>query len=246
MDKGIGFNRNIKLEWLDAVAAFCAETDDPAEIRARLRPVLAQDRTGTDAIRKSIDILINIWLKSSSITPDLHQRAVTFFQAATVPDDRIWLHYGLTILYYPFFRQCAAAIGQLSRYQDAVTNKAVVKRMMDELGQLGSLERSAQRVVASLRDWGVLTSSDQRHAYAPQHQAFGASGLELEAWFLACTLRAHPFEEIPFADLLNLPALFPFRFTVTIGDLRQLPGFQVQRQGMGLDMVRAVQADREN
>lgn len=240
MDKGIGFNRNIKLEWLNATAAFCTETDDPAEIRARLEPVLAQDRTGTDAIRKSIDILINIWLKSHDIAPDLQQQAVTYFQATTVPDDRIWLHYGLTMLYYPFFRQCAAAIGQLSRYQDAVTNKVVVKRMTDELGQLGSLERSVQRVIASLRDWGIMTSSDQRYAYAPQHQVFGASRLELEAWFLACTLQAHPVEELAFADLLNLPALFPFRFTVTISDMRQLPGFVVQRQGMGLDMVRVV------
>lgn len=240
MDKGIGFNRNIKLEWLNAVAAFCAETDDPEEIRARLEPVLAQDRTGTEAIRKSIDILINIWLKSSSIAPALQQQAITYFQTATVPNDRIWLHYGLTMLYYPFFRQCVTAIGQLSRYQDAVTNKMVVKRMADELGQLGSLERATRRVVASLRDWGILMPSDQRYAYTPQHQTFRASQRELEAWLLACALRAHPVEELPFADLLNLPALFPFRFAVTTGDLRQSPGFEVQRQGMGLDMVRVV------
>jgi hypothetical protein len=120
----------------------------------------------------------------------------------------------------------------------------VVKRMVDELGQLGSLERSVQRVVASLRDWGVLAPSDQRYAYRPQYQAFGASGLELETWLLTWTLQAHPVEEIPFVDLLNLPALFPFRFTVTISGLRQLPGFEVQRQGMGLDMVRAVELDR--
>jgi hypothetical protein len=244
MDKGIGFNRNIKLEWLNAAAAFCAGTDDPAQIRARLEPVLAQDRTGKEAIRKSIDILINIWLNSGDIAPGLRQQAVTYFQVAAAPDDRIWLHYGLTMLYYPFFRQCVTAIGQLGRYRDAVTNKMVVKRMVDELGQLGSLERSVQRVVASLRDWGVLAPSDQRYAYRPQYQAFGASGLELETWLLTCTLQAHPVEDIPFVDLLNLPALFPFCFTVTISDLRQLPGFEVQRQGMGLDMVRAVELDR--
>jgi len=241
MDKGIGFNRNIKLEWLNAAAAFCAETDDPAQIRARLEPVLAQDRTGKEAIRKSIDILINIWLNSGDIAPGLRQQAVTFFQVAAAPDDRIWLHYGLTMLYYPFFHQCVAAIGQLGRYRDTVTNKMVLKRMVDELGQLGSLERSVQRIVSSLRDWGVLAPSDQRYAYWPQYQAFGASGFDLEAWFLACALRTHPVEELPFADLLNLPALFPFRFTVPLSDLRQLPGFEVQRQGMGLDMVRAVE-----
>ena len=56
MNKGIGFNRNIFLPWLDAAAAFCAETDDPAEIRARLEPVLSQRISSAVNRRIAIDI----------------------------------------------------------------------------------------------------------------------------------------------------------------------------------------------
>ncbi len=60
----------------------------------------------------------------------------------------------------------------------------------------------------------------------------------LEVWLLACALRAHPAEELPFADLVRLPELFPFRLTARVEDLRQRPGLAVQRQGSGWDMVR--------
>ena len=39
-------------------------------------------------------------------------------------------------------------------------------------------------------------------------------------------------------DLLYLPELFPFRFTLSVHHLRAHPGFAVQRQGSGWDMVR--------
>ena len=240
MDKGIGFNRNIFLPWLDAAAAFCAETDDPAEIRARLEPVLSQDMKGVDARRKTIDILINIWLKSRDLVPDLRAEAVNWFQTTPAIDDRLWLHYGLTLAYYPFFRECVAAIGQFSRYEGVITNRMVKQRLASERGHLGSLNRAVERVVASLRNWSILTASDQRYAYVPQRQSLSASSTDLETWLLACALRAHPAEELPFMDLLRLPELFPFRFTLTVDHLRAHPRFAVQRQGAGWDAVRIV------
>jgi hypothetical protein len=243
MDKGIGFNRNIYLTWLDATAAFCGETDDPAEVRARLEPVVAQDLKGVDARRKTIDILINIWLKSGDVAPDLHAEAVKRFQATSVIGDRLWLHYGLTLLYYPFFRECAVTIGQFSRHEGTVTTKLVKQRLAAERGSLGSLDKSVQRVVASLRNWGLLAESDQRHAYVPQRRAFSASSVDLEAWLLACVLRAHPAEELPFADLLRLPETFPFCFALSVDDLRARPWFVVQRQGAGWDTVRTASSD---
>jgi hypothetical protein len=240
MDKGIGFNRTIFRAWLDAVAAFCAETDDPDELRARLEPVVGQHLTGEDAQRKTIDVLINIWLKSEEIAPGLREEAVDWFQASPVVGDRLWLHYGLALLYYSFFRECAAVVGRFGRIEGEVTTRMVKKRMVAERGHLGSLERSVERVVASLRDWDVLAETEERYVYAPQMRVFPASSAELEAWLLACAIHAHPAEELPFADLLRLPELFPFRFTLAMGALRQHPRFAVHRQGPGWEMVRVV------
>ncbi len=240
MDKGIGFNRNIFRSWLDAAAAFRAETGDLAEIRARLDPVLKQDITSDENRRKAIDILINIWGKSAELAPGLHRDALGFFETLSVVDDRLWLHYGLTLIAYPFFREVAATVGQLGRRERAITPAMVKERLITERGELGSLSKAVERAMFSLRDWGLLVPSSLRSTYAPSPHVLGASRPDLQVWLLACALFAHPAEEMPFADLLRLPELFPFRLAVSIDDLRRHPAFALQRQGDGWDMVRVL------
>ncbi|MBN1137908.1 MAG: hypothetical protein JXM73_15065 [Anaerolineae bacterium] len=240
MDKDIGFNRNIYRAWLDAAAAFCAETDDLAEVRARLEPVVEQDIKSAVNRRKAIDILINIWGKSADLAPGLHREASLFFRSTPVVQDRLWLHYGLTLLAYPFFREVAAAVGQLGRREQTITPAMVKERLIAERGELGSLAKAVERVLFSLRNWELMTPSEQRYAYAPQIQALATDHQALQLWLLACTLHAHPAEELPFADLLRLPELFPFRLTVGVEDLRQHSAFALHRQGDGWDMVRLL------
>jgi hypothetical protein len=240
MDKGIGFNRNIKLDWLNATAAFCTETNDRAAIGQRLDPVIRQEVSSPTNVRKTVAILLNIWCPTDKARQHLCEKALQLFQKSAVVAERTWLHYGLVMAAYPFFRQAVTAIGQLSRYEEVVTPMAVREKLYAELGELGSVEKAVTRVIFSLRDWGILTDADQRNGYIPQYRALTTGNADLERWLLACALRAHAVEEMSFADLLHLPALFPFRFTVTVYDLRQSAAFDVQRQGLGFDMVRAA------
>jgi len=243
MDKGIGFNRNIYRAWLDATAAFCGETDDPAEVRARLEPVVGQKIASDVNRRKAIDILINIWVKSAEIAPLLRDKAVACYRATTAVGDRLWLHYGLTLLAYPFFREVTATLGQLGRVEESITPAMVKQRLITGYGELGSLEKAVERILFSLRDWDLLTPAEARYTYSPRRRALSASDSNVEAWLLACALCAHPAEELPFADLVRLPELFPFRFTLTVDHLRAHPWFIVQRQGSGWDTVRVTLPD---
>lgn len=238
MYKGIGFDRTIRLTWLDAAAAYRLETDDPKLLRAHLEPIVGEHVKGADARRKTIDILLRLWLKSKDLYPDLHAEALRTFASSTATGDRLWLHYGLTLLCYPFFRDCVLAIGQAARLEPTLTRRMVKERLLAQHGRLGALERSAERAMASLVDWGVLTPAGPSAAYAPQRRAFGASQTPVETWLLAAALTAHPAGELPFSDALRLPELFPFRFTLTQEDLRQSGRFAIHRQGLGMDMVR--------
>ena len=238
----IGFNRTLHRAWLDATAALCAEIQDAAALRARLEPIVAQDLEGIDARRKTIDLLLNLWLHTRERFPELWEFAVSWNQTTLEPADRVWLHYGLALAQYDFFRRCGVALGQFGRYEGAFTTKQVRQRLTAELGELGSLPRAVSRVMASLRDWGMLKpAEDARHAYVLEAQAFAASDPALDLWLLAAALRAHPAEELPFADLLRLPELFPFRFAVTLGHVQAHPWFGVQRQGAGWTMVRLLE-----
>jgi len=237
MDKDIGFNRNIKLDWLNATASFCAETNDPTEIRERLEVVLAQDRSGVEAIRKSIDILINIWHKNKEEYPALIEYAGKHFTETFNPSDRLWLHYGLTSLYYSIFRETTSVIGKLSKLGSIITNKEVIKQLISERGHLGSLERSAQRIMSSLRDWDLLAESDKSFAYKARYRELQTDSLELQAWLLQCAFIAKNVEQIPYEDIIRLPELFPFNITVSLDYLRKNAPFSVYRSGGGINMI---------
>jgi hypothetical protein len=50
-------------------------------------------------------------------------------------------------------------------------------------------------------------------------------------------LYAHPAEGIPFADLVHLPELYPFKKSISVDILRRDDRFEVHHHGGGLEMV---------
>ena len=60
---------------------------------------------------------------------------------------------------------------------------------------------------------------------------------ELQLWLLEAMLSASASDEIEAHQLLRLSELFPFSFTVGVGDLRRHEGFNIHRQGLDMDMV---------
>lgn len=236
MNKGIGLNRMILLPWLDAAAELRLRNDDPITLRRDLDSILSQEISGVETRRKVIDSLLNIWQKNPGTDSYLHNEALQIFPSLA-KEERIWLHYGLTLKAYPFFRQCSVLFGQYGRIGESIPGKVIKERLATEIGQFGSLNRSARYVVASLAHWGVLSYNPKGHLYTPKMQSFSTSSPDLEIWLLSCALQAHPAEELTVADLLRLPELFPFKFTVIVDLLRRNRHLIIQRQGTW-EMVR--------
>jgi len=241
MDKGIGFSRTITLDWLDVTASLCTQNIEPAVLRQHLAETISVSVHGTDAQRKTIDVLSAIWLKTEKIAPQIRQEALAIFPTLSSSEERLWLHYGMTLVCYPFFRKCAAAIGQVSRTQEIITRKLIKDRIAGDYGHLGGLDRSVERVVASLSLWGALGNTGQKKTYKIKLHGFSCSE-ELQRWLLTCALFAHPSEWIPFDDLIHLPELYPFNLSIGVDKLRRDGRFEVQRQGGGLEMVRITLA----
>jgi hypothetical protein len=145
----------------------------------------------------------------------------------------------MTLVCYPFFRKCTAAIGQISRIEETITRNMIKDRLAIEYGHLGALDQSVERVLASLTNWGTLEITDEKNIYRIPYRYFSAPE-EIQTWLLNCALFAHPSDGIPFEDLTHLPELYPFNFSIGVDLLRNDPRFEVQRQGGGLDFVRFV------
>jgi hypothetical protein len=231
IDKGLGFIRNISLAWLDAAADSRLRNPDMPSMRQDLDQYLQKEIVGLESRRKTIDVLTAIWYRNAETNPELFNQALDIVPQLGI-NERIWLHYGLTLLYYPFFRQTAAIVGQFARTGEPITRAAVKGRLAKEIGHLGSLSRASERIIASLVDWGALVHQKKGNLYIPQLQTFKTENAELQSWLLACALLSHPSDQLPFPDLVRLPELFPFEFSTTLDQMRTNKTFIVQKQGV--------------
>lgn len=110
--------------------------------------------------------------------------------------------------------------------------------MAAEFGHLGALDRSVERISATLTDWDMLPATEKRGYYRPIRSELESELPEIEVWLLACALFAHPAEALPFSDLLRLPELFPFHFSVKLEQLSDHPFYEIHREGSGWYLVR--------
>jgi len=237
MDKGIGFSRTITMDWLDVTASLCIQNVEPSKIRQHLAETISGTVHGIDSQRKTIDVLSAIWVKTEKSAPRIRQDALAIFPTLSSSEERLWLHYGMTLVCYPFFRKCVAAIGQVSRTDELITRKMIKDRIAGDYGHLGALDRSVERIIASLTHWGALANSELKQNYRIPLRHY-SSDENIQSWLLTCALFAHPSEAIPFDDLVHLPEHYPFKFTIGVDNLRRDARFEVQRQGGGLEMVR--------
>lgn len=234
MQKSIGLSRTVRLDWLDATATLCLENRPHAEIRRELDRLVEPAQPGPVERARIVDTLVRIWVKGD---PDLKTNALALYPHLSTREDRLCLHYGIILAQYPFFRLCAATLGQIARTEDTVNRKIIKDRVAAEMGNLGSIERAIERLFKTWVDWGILEPVENNLKFNINARRTLASSIMLEKWLLSCALSAHPSGAVPFADLIALPELFPFRFSISVDKLRQDDKFKVLRQGGGLDMV---------
>jgi hypothetical protein len=232
----VGFRRDIRASWFDTAAALRTETDDVDEIRIRLHEILEPEIPGAENRALTVQILLRIWAKPDVESEPRFREAVACFKTLEHPGDRIWLHYGLCLLAYPFFRDAVTEVALLLRQRDAISTRLLKARIIAGLGSLGSLENATKAIMFALRQWNMLVPGEARGSYVSGPK-LTTTDKSLEAWLLACALQAHPARSMAVVDLLHWPALAPFSLTLSPGDIRRFPAFDVHRQGANIDVV---------
>lgn len=235
MRQVVGMSQKIKRAWLDALLDRLVKTTDEAELRTFLDKHLKDDLPGKESRAKSAGIILRIW---SGIPPErvaLRDRAVAMLPRIT-GQERIWLHWGMAALAYPFFRDAAEVVGRLLALQDDFTTTQVQGRMLTTWGDRATSKEAAQKIITTLVDWEVLRSTKAKGHFLLARK-MTASIPDLQLWLLEALLGASTADEIEAQQLLRLPETFPFTISVGVSDLRRHEGFNIHRQGLDMDMV---------
>ena len=154
----IGIDRKIKRAWLDVLLDHLAQTTEPEELRRFMDERLAEELPGAASRAKSVGISLKIWSGIPANRVPLRDRAVALLPKIS-GQERIWLHWGMTSLAYPFFRDTAEVVGRLLTLQDDFTTAQVQERLLKKWGDRATTKEAAQKLLNTLVDWEVLRST---------------------------------------------------------------------------------------
>ncbi len=153
--KVVGISQKIRRPWLDFALDRLAQTRDEKQLRSMLDAHLREDLPGTESRAKAAGIVLRIWATVRPKHESYRDRAVALLPRIS-GQERIWLHWGMAALAYPFFRDLAEVIGRMLTLQDDFTTIQVQSRLTPMWGDRNTSKEAAQKLITSMVDFGVL------------------------------------------------------------------------------------------
>ncbi len=242
MSPSIGFDRDIKLEWLDAVATLVAAGCNTKEVRASIHKMLggvsASGKPDAATI-KTTTVLLHIWSQVPDCAVRLRDRIVSVISDLN-PEERLAAHWSMCLATYPFFLDVAVNVGRLMALQGDVSLASLKRRLAERWGDRVLMPQAARKVVRSMVGWEALRDVKPglyTHRDKVVDLGATASTLLVEALLVGSRQRS-----LPVSDLERHPALFAFRVSASVGVLRAATQFAVHRQGMDMEVVELASA----
>jgi len=228
----IGFDRYIKLDWLDSTAELVANRTDSKEVLARIHLLLEPEYQGYESRKKTATILQGIWLKIGEEHKPIRERALRLLPLLP-PNERIWVHWGMINLSYPFFTDVLRQINHYFQLTGSCRVNLVTQNIQKKWGYGQTTERATRRTIQSIESWKVVTRSGDRIYQAPK---ISSTTKETELWLLEALLISNP-NNVVLVDRLNgIPSLFPFKLTINAHDILSSKRFSISQVGNGREV----------
>ena len=209
MAKMVGLSRNLKLPWLNEVARLYAEGLDDNQIKEKLNEYLSFEIGSSTNLRKTREILMNIWINENDYTSALRDEALRLIQKD--PDYAIPVHWIMMLAAYPVFQDMCRLIGKISEFEETITTKQIKQKLFDQWGERSTLYHSIDKLIATLKAMDVLESKKIGVYSIKKHPL---SRPEIVNFFLFAMMKIDNAGYYSLVNLENSLYLFPFEYKV--------------------------------
>ena len=227
MSRRIGFDRHIKLDWLDTMAGIVKKEPDINKIRIDMHSYFEKEFPLYEARRKTITVLSRIWYKVPKEHLDIRNRGLELLPNLE-QKDRIWIHWGLTLLAFPFVRDIATYLSRCFSLNDSCSTQEITRKMEESWGYRTTMKRALDRVIQSFDNWNVIVK-DEKNGIITTKLRLKSSDKSLNLWLLEAILLAENDHSIPMDQVNKIPSGFPFDFSLTYSDILESNRFSVNQ-----------------
>ena len=227
MSKIIGMSRNINLEWLNKVADLYITGKAEDEIKDELNEYLSFEIKSPTNLRKTREILMNIWARDRNDMEKFKDIAVLLFKS-NKKENILLAHWCLMLLAYPVFADICSTIGKMDRKMFDISNKDIKNKMFDLWGERSTLFHSIDKNIRTLKDIDVLCSLHRNQYGINRYKIESKEGLIFITDTLLC-LKEKLYMSTE--ELNNSPEMFPFEYNITIDILGESDIFLIDKFG---------------
>jgi hypothetical protein len=238
----IGFSQRVRLEWLERAANLHLAGHDGTWIRGAMQELLkdkvsvgSQAKWGSRG--KIVSIILKTWVTVPSELESLRLEGLRLLERLP-PARHLAVHWGMVMAAYPFWAGVASQTGRLLRLQRSASAAQIQRRVREQYGERETVSRATRRIIRSYLDWGALQETGTAGVYKAG-AALSVDDSRLGAWLVEASLHSRANGTAILRDLLDGPALFPFRVgQVNVKTLAaESPRLDLLRQGTNDDLV---------
>lgn len=232
MLRRIGFDRFIKLDWLNKTVEIYMEEGESKRTR------LSLDRYLGDCIKgRSKDTTKNVlsrtWVNVEPYHSAVRDRAVELFKD-TDTEEQIALHWCMLMLAYPVFCDITSTAGKLIKLQGGFSLGMVRRRIYEMWGERTTLQYAIDRILRSVAEWGAVEDGVVKGEYQKEEQ-FIIQNTDVKLLLIEAYLLASGNNYLQFTEVGNIDELFPFKLDLSLDDFQRSTVFDINK--MGSDIV---------
>lgn len=154
MAKMVGLSRNLKLQWLNKAVELVLEGLTEQEIKDQLNEYLSFEITSAINIRKTREILMNIWVYENDYSGKIKATALELIRL--YPEYSMPIHWCMMLAAYPVFVDMCKLIGKMAEFQDEITLAQLKQKLFDEWGERTTLYHSIDKLITTLKAMETL------------------------------------------------------------------------------------------
>lgn len=207
MAKMVGLSRTLKLQWLNKVVELVSEDLTESEIKEQLNEYLSFEITSPTNIRKTREILMNIWVYENDFSDQLKELALTLIRS--YPEYAIEIHWCMMLVTYPVFVDMSKLFGKMAEFQDEITLAQLKQKLFDEWGERKTLFHSIDKLMATLKAFEVVSCDKPGKYHINKQKVNNAKVVAFMVYTMMCVDDSGYYS---FTDLKSSTYFFPFEY----------------------------------
>lgn len=227
MSKLVGISRNIKLEWLDETARMVLSGKSEAEIKESLNEYLSFSIKSPTNLRKTREILMNIWVRKSEEFEYIKKIAIKAYNE-NKQANKLAVHWCLMLITYPVYGDVSEVIGKLNDKQYDLTTGQIKSKIFDVWGERSTLLHSIDKILKTMKDIGGLKSIKTGLYKVEKYQV---KDDDIVTLFVATILELKDKLYLSIDEITASFALFPFEYNLDLEMLQRCEYFGFDKFG---------------